>query len=253
MKLSNHTLREYMGAKRQADYSEERLLEAIRQAKSAFYEGEADGTLSRMEFLYWQSRYIHKRWWVLQGCILLILWCMLKLSDSGFYIQRCMGIAAPLFAVMLLPELWKNRSSGALEVECSAYYSLRQVYSARIFLFAMVDIVLLCFFSMTAVLSGRILLREMIVQFFLPYIVTCCICFTTLYSRKAGSEAFAVLLCMLWCFIWIEFVLNEKVYEAVSFPVWCAMTAVSALYLGYCIYRGQHDYKKIWEVKSLWN
>lgn len=253
MKLSDNKLRKYLGAKTYISYSEKGLQDTLMQAKAAFYENEAGGHLSYKEFLYWQSKYIHKRWWILQCLLLLMLWAILKLNGSSYYIQRGMGVSAPLFAVLFLPELWKNRSSGALEIEGSAFYSLRQIYAARIFMFAIVDMILLCIFSMAAILTQKILPEEMLIHFFLPYIVSCCICFSTLYSRKAGSEAFAVALCMVWCGVWIQIVLNEKIYEAISFPAWCAMTAVAALYLGYCIYKGQKECKEMWEVKSSWN
>lgn len=253
MKLSENQLRKYMSAGTNFTYSEKELQKTIKHAKTAFYENEAGEVLSYKEFLYWQSRYIKKRWWILQGLLLLALWCMLKLIGSGFYTQRSMGIAAPLFVVLLVPELWKNKNAGALEIESSAYYSLHQIYAARIFLFALVDMFLLCVFSIAAILTGKILPSEMMIHFFLPYIVTCCICFRTLYSRKAGSEAFACILCMIWSGIWLQIVLNEKVYGAISFPAWCAMTVAAVLYLGYCICRGQKECKEIWEVKSLWN
>lgn len=247
MKLSENQLKKYMGAGTDFSYSEKNLQKTLKQARTAFYETEAGEVLSYKEFVYWQSRYIKKRWWILQGVLLLTLWYVLKLLGSGFYTQRFMGVAAPLFAVLLVPELWKNKNASALEIECSSYYSLHQIYAVRIFLFAMVDLFLLCAFSMTAILTGRILPSEIMIQFFLPYIVTCCICFRTLYSQKAGSEAFALILCMVWSGIWGKIVLNEKIYRTISLPIWCIMTAVSALYLGYCICRGQKECNAIWE------
>lgn len=251
--LSNKQLKERLGARTRAFYSEDRLWETIRQSKTAFYEKEAKELLSHAEFLHQQSRYIQKRWWLLQGGILLLLWLLLELTESGFYVQRCMGVAAPLFAVLLLPELWKNRSNGALEIECAAYYSLRQIYAARIFLFALVDFVLLCLFALATILTGKMLAQEMLIQFFLPYIVACCICFRSLYSQRIGSEAFALAFCMVWCAVWMQLVLNENVYGAISLPIWLAMAAVASLYLGYCIHKGQKGCEEVWEVKSLWN
>lgn len=66
-----------------------------------------------------------------------------------------MGTLAPLFVVLVLPELWKNRSSGALEIECTAYYSLRQIYAARMVLFGLVDLALLTLFFSAALLAGQ--------------------------------------------------------------------------------------------------
>lgn len=253
MRLSDHQLREYLGAYQNVCYDERHLQETIRRAKDAFYENEGKELLSRAEFLYQQSRYIHKRWWILQGILLLMLWYALTLIKSSFYIQRFMGTAASLFAVLLLPELWKNRSSGALEIESTAYYSLRQIYSARMFLFALVDMFSLSIFSLTVVWTGKIPVEVMVIHFFLPFIVSCCICFRILYNSKSGSESLAMILCMVWCTVWTQLILSEKIYAVISLPVWFLMTAAAVLYLGYCIYRGQRNCKEMWEVSSSWN
>lgn len=227
--------------------SESRVRQTIYRSVNALYEREAERTLSAWEFLYQQGRYIHKYLLAFQGGVLFLLWTVLKTLESGYYVQRCMGIGASLFAVLLLPELWKNRSTNAMEVECAARYSLRQIYSARILLCALADMAMLCAFMATVVVNGKAVWEEVAVQFFLPYIVTCCICFRTLYSRRVGTEAGAVLLCMVWAFIWMEFVVNEEIYGAVSGAAWMAMLAAAAFYLGYCIYKGA---KQNWKTEE---
>lgn len=241
MNLSNSQLQTHLNAKAQIICSEQKICAAIQASKAAFYESEANTPLSRLEFVYQQSRYIRKHWRMLQACVLLLLWLALTGIESPFFLRRFMGAASPLFALLILPELWKNQNANALEIECTALYSLRQIYGARIFLFALTDFVLLGIFSLTAVGTGKISADLLVIHFFLPYLVTCCICFHTLYSRRITSESFAILLCVVWSFIWIEFLLHEKVYNAITLPLWLAMTAVAALYLGYCIQRGQKN------------
>ncbi len=253
MRVSKKQIRKCLGKNLNISFSEKELCETIQKSKAAFYHNEASDFLSRAEFLYQQGKYIHKRWWGIQGILLIMIWGILKYTESSFYIQRCMGIAAPLFAVLIIPELWKNRKANAMEIECTTYYSLRQVYCARILLFALVDILLLSLFFAATVFSGKILIEEMAIQFFLPFNVTCCICFRTLYSKKLGSEVFALFLCIIWIAVWLQIVLNERVYGTISSPVWVTMIVVSILYLGYCIKKGQKNCKETWEVKPLWN
>lgn len=241
MNLSKTQLQTHLGTKTSILCNEKKLQAAIRTSKAAFYENEAASSLSRLEFLYQQSRYIRKHWWILQACVLLLLWLLLATIQSPYYLRRFMGAAAPLFALLILPELWKNQNANALEIECTAFYSLRQIYGARIYLLALADLVLLGVFSLAAVGTGKIPAKLLVIHFFLPYLVTCCICFHTLYSRRIASEAFAILLCAVWSFLWSEFLLNETVYNAISLPLWFAMTAAAALYLGYCIRRGQKN------------
>lgn len=36
-----------------------------------------------------------------------------------------MGVASSLFVILMIPELWKNRSCGCMEIEAASCYSLR--------------------------------------------------------------------------------------------------------------------------------
>ena len=253
MQAIDKTIQNHLKPQNPTSPEERHLQETIRKAKSAFHSQEAAGFLTRAEFLFWQSRYIRKRWWALQGGLLLLLWILLKQAGGSVYIHKTLGAAAPLFVLLLLPELWKNRRTGAMEVECAAWYSLRQVYAARIFLCALVDFLLLGLFTSAVLLTGKLCLEELLIQFFLPYLVACCICFHTLYSPRIQSEAFACFLCMAWCALWTRLALHEKIYDAVSRPAWLAMTAAALFYLGYCIIRGQRRCVRIWEGKTQWN
>ena len=100
---------------------EEAVAQTVRAAKAAFWEAEAQRPLTRWEFLLQQSRYIQKHWWLLQGALLILLWFLLCAADSQAYVQRSLGVAAPLFVLLALPELWKNRSCNAMEVEGAAF------------------------------------------------------------------------------------------------------------------------------------
>lgn len=239
--LSDRQLRKIFGGGQRNAYRDGGLQETISRAKAAFAECESAASLSSLEFLWQQGRYIRKRWWVLQAAILFLLGSVLQFTGQSAYTRRCMGIAAALFAVLILPELWKNRSAGAMEVECAAYYSLRQIYGARVFLFGMVDLLLMSGFALVMVTAGRLVWEELLIQLLLPFTVSCCICFKCLYSRRGGSEVFALFLCTAWTAVWLEIVLKESVYDAVSRPVWLWLLALAVFYLGYCIYRGQRD------------
>ena len=76
----------------------------------AFYKQESENYLSSFEFLYQQGKYIHKRWWLLQAIVLLILWSILTTTENNDYLQKSIGAATPLFTILILPDLWKNRN-----------------------------------------------------------------------------------------------------------------------------------------------
>lgn len=219
---------------------EEHIQKTIRRSAQAFCEHEAEHLLSASEFLYTQGRYIRKRWWFLQGLLLLLLWIYMKYTGSGPHIQRCMGILVPFFALLIMPELWKDRMADAVEIECTTLYSLRQMYAARMFLFALVDLFLITAFLTMISVTMQIQTAELIIQFFLPFNVTCCICFQSLYSRQRRSEPVALFLCMLWITFWTRIILTDRIYELITLPVWGLLLAGSVFWLYGCI-------RKVWK------
>ena len=89
-------------------------------------------------------------------------------------------------------------------------------------------------------------------QFMLPFNVTCCICFRTLYSKRINSQALSLLLCVLWAGAWSVLILNDAVFLAISVPAWVSLLAASVFFMGYTLYRGQRVWQNIMEVKPLW-
>lgn len=210
---------------------ETRLGRVIAVSKEAFWEGEFGGILSRAEFLLWQSSYIKKRWWVLQLVVLSALWGNLCLTESQWYVRRSMGALAPVFILLLVPELWKNRVNGSIEIEGASCFNLRQVYAARMAAFGLVDVCMLSIFGGAAVLGGYIALQDMLIHFFVPIAVAACICFRTLCSRFCGTPYIAAGLTLFWIAVWLLIVQDGALYERISVPVWSGLLGILMLYL----------------------
>ena len=234
-------------------YDEEKLQKTIAVSKQAFLEGEQARPVSRLEFLCQQSRYVKKHWWLLQGLLLAAVCLLLRQADADYAIRRCLGLAGPLLAVLLLPELWKNRSCDAMEVECTTLYSLRAIYAARLTLFAGVDLVLLSLFFAAASVLTRVTVGEMLIQFLLPYNITCTICLATLYSRRIRNPSMSMLLCLCWAAVWLLLILNDGIYAAISAPLWALALAGSFGCLGCTVLRGQRKGQLTWEATPIWN
>lgn len=232
---------------------EAKLQKTIEISKNAFLAGESEQTVSHVEFLYQQSKYIRKIWWLIQAFLLTVLSLILLYSNSDFYVRRSMGVAAPLFVILVLPELWKNRSYDAMEVEGTTFYTIRQIYAARMTLFAGVDLLLLSAFFLGSSYFTRITILELLIQFVLPFNVACCICFQSLYGSRNNSEAFSILLCSIWTGLWVLVILSDAVYNAISVPVWLGLLAVSFAYMGHSIRKGQKTIYNTWEAKPSWN
>ena len=229
---------------------EEAVRAAVQAATLAFHRREDALPLSRLEFLRQQSHFLRKRWWALQAAVLLVLWWALQAAGTTVEAQRAMGTLAPLFVILVLPELWKNRSSGALEVECAALYSLRQVYAARLVLFGLADLALLTGFFSAALLTGGAAWGELIVHFLLPGLVTGCICLRTLSCRRAGAVYAALPLSLVWTAVWVCIVLSDQVYARVTLPVWLGLLCLAAAYFCYALGKVRANCETLWEVPT---
>ena len=226
----------------------ERAIEAARRACCTAAE---ESRLSYGEFIYQQGRYIRKRWWLLQAAVLLLMYRLMDTAGENEYVRRCMGVLAPLFVLLILPELWKNRCSGAMEVECAALFSLRRVYAARMLLFALMDVFLLSAFFAAA--GGRLGLRGVMVDFMIPFNVTCCICFGTLSSRRVESAHPAMLLGLVWVAAWSLLLSRSAVYDTIAAPVWGALLLLSLSYMVFAVRRAMRECENNWEVKAIWD
>lgn len=227
---------------------EEKIQETIRNSKNAFLMAEQERVLSYYEFLRTQIQVIKKRWWVLQFLSLTALWIALNSIQDEIYMKRSMGIVAALFVILIIPELWKNRSCECMEIEAVSYYSLRQVYAARMLSFGVIDILLITLFLVTASTGLHFELSQLVIQFLFPLCVTACICFGILCSKYSFSETFAIILCVIWSAVWLFVVLNENIYAMVTIPIWFVLLGATILFLILAVYRILKNCNKYLEV-----
>lgn len=221
----------------QVEPREEKIQETIRESKNAFFIAEQKKVLSYHEFLWTQLRVIQKKWWILQLFILAVLWIALSFIHDEIYIKRGMGVTASLFVILIIPELWKNRSCECMEIEAASYYSLKQVYAARMLLFGIADIFLITMFLGTASTGLHFELSELMIQFLFPLSVTACICFGILCSHYSFGETVAIALCIIWNAVWLFMILNEKIYTMITLPVWFTLLGTAILFLIFTVYR----------------
>ena len=234
----------------QTEPGDEKIRETVARCKNTFFMAEKEKMLPYHEFLWMQLRAMQKRWWLLQFLLLTMLWLILSSVQEELYITRSMGVAAPLFVILIIPELWKNRTYGCMEIEAVTYYSLRQVYAARMLLFGITDVFLLTIFCGTASVGLHYDLSYLLVQFLFPLAVTACICFGILCSRRCLSETTAILLCIIWSAGWLFIVLNNEVYARIAIPVWGALLCGMILFLVFAVCRVIHMSNQYLEVYS---
>lgn len=230
------------------EVAESKLQETVIKSMDEFYNAEQYEKLSYREFLWVQLKLVQKRWWVLQFIVLCLTGITLVSSYDEGYIQRGMGIMAALFIILIIPEFWKNRTCKSIEVEDASYFSLRQIYSSRLVLFGGVDLLLLTMFCGITTIVFSYEIANLIIQFILPMLVTACICFGALCSKKGFGENIAIILSVLWSGIWTFVTMNEAIYTVISLPIWFVFIGIAVLFLCASIYRTVKNSGCYWEV-----
>lgn len=243
MKLYQKRIKEYKELIQGQYVKDDAINETIIRC-NGIIEKQRDVKTSYFEFLYEQSAFIKKRWWIFQGIVLCVLWLLLMDSDNAEYMGRIMGTLATVFAMLIIPEFWKNRRNSAMEIEMASYYSLRQICSARILLFAMADFMMITAFFAVAFHTVQISIYNMMINFMIPFNVSCCICFRVLYSKWIESEYIAVFASMAWIVLWLVAVTQDSIYHFIAEPVWLGLVLLSSAYLVFLARKSNMDCEK---------
>lgn len=227
---------------------EEKIRETIKKSRDVFFEKEQQHSVPYFQFLLAQFRFIRKRWWILQTVMLVLVFLMLPYLQNKASVLRVLGVIGVLFVVLIIPEFWKNKSYACMQIEGTCLYSLRQIYTARMIWFGMVDLFILTGFC--SMLHGQLGLATaaLFVQFLFPMLVAACICFGTLCSKMPANEGTAILFCMLWNAVWCFIILNELVYQAITAPIWCALFVGFLVFLAGAVSKTILDCNNYWEV-----
>lgn len=228
---------------------EEKILETTGKSRELFLLCEQKHSIHYFEFLITQFQLIRKRWWILQILMLGLISIILPRIHDEISMLRILGVIGVLFVVLIIPEFWKNKSYDCMQIEGTCLYSLRQIYTARMIWFGMVDMFILTCFCIT--IRGKLGLAtvELLVQFLFPMLVAACICFGILCSNTQANEGTTILFCLLWNAVWCLIILNEVVYKAITFPIWFALFVFFIAFLVGAVYKTIHDCNKYWEVE----
>ncbi len=136
-----------------------------------------------------------------------------------------------------------------ITIEAASYYSLRRIYAARMLLFGIVDIILITIFCTSAATRMNLMFSQLLIQFLFPMTVTTVICFGILCSRYPFGETAAMMMCIAWSAVWLGIILNEKIYAAITFPLWLTFIGIAFVFLAFTVYRTLCSCDHYWEVK----
>lgn len=232
---------------------EEHIQKTVELSKKAFYKGLEVKECTWFEFIVRQLKFVRKRWWLFQFFILAFLWGTIYFGGGEPTFQRQASVLIPMFGLLIVPELWKNVRNSSVEVENAACFTLREIYVARLTMFALVDLLLLTVFFTITALTIHFTLLDIIVHFLIPLNVTICICFGILCGRHFNSEYAAVGFCAIWVAIWYRIISVEQLYNSISGVIWVGLmllTLVGMFMLGKQLLKTSQGYS---EGYLLWN
>lgn len=231
----------------QEQYVKESAVQNVVQQMNNILTLQENSRTSCFEFLWEQSKFIQKKWWFLQGMVLIFLWLLLKDANSPECPERILGISASVFVILIIPEIWKNRKFSAIEIERTSFYSLRQICAARTVLFAIADVIMVAIFFMLSYHTIQISIFRMVINFLIPFNVSSCICFRLLYSKRIDTEYTAVFTCMMWIMTWSTIVTQDTLYHIIAEPIWLACALLSFGFLLYFIQKSWLVCEEVWE------
>lgn len=167
-------------------------------------------------FIKGQWHFIEKKWWLFQGILLFLTSLYLTSSSFTHTDEKKLGIMGTLFIILMIPELWKNQSTHSTEIEQTTYFTLKQIYAARMILFLWVDITFIMVFCAFVTLSVQMTYLSLIINFLFPMIVTAIICFSILSRYEKMNESIAIMFCVVWNGLWTFCVTTLPIYESIS-------------------------------------
>ena len=166
---------------------EEHVQATIAAASASFVRAESEMPMATHTFLRIQLALIHKRWWLAQALLLVLVALALPGLAEIELMARGLGVTAALFVILVIPEFARNSSANAMEIEGTTHYTLRHIYAARLVLFGGVDLVILTGFCGALTLALQLSLATLVTQFLLPLVTTACLCFAVLSSPRAAQ------------------------------------------------------------------
>lgn len=210
---------------------EEHVQATIAAARASFVRAESEMPMATHTFLRIQLALIHKRWWLAQALLLVLVALALPGLAEIALMARGLGVTAALFVILVIPEFARNSSANAMEIEGTTHYTLRHIYAARLVLFGGVDLVILTGFCGALTLALQLSLATLVTQFLLPLVTTACLCFAVLSSPRAAQGTVAICACLFWSGVWWLIVANDGLYSQIALPLWLVLFALSLLAL----------------------
>lgn len=208
---------------------------AVQTAKEVFLISEKKKKLSFAGFVMMQIQIMQKRWWMLQGVLLLLAGEWIRVSGDVSYVHRGFSIVAALFVIFIVPELWKNKENRSVEVEEASFFDLRRVYAAKLIAFGSVDTFFLTVFCIMTVRIHDVVFSDLLKQFIFPVMIAAAICLMAFSHTGIFNEVTIMLICLGANIIWMLVAVNETVYSHITPLIWAGLFGICICLIVYCL------------------
>lgn len=207
---------------------EEHIQQTIKKSIDAFWEHEQKQKPSIFEFLYSQFLFIQKRWWGLQFGCLLLLWILLNFGFSQSIERKAIAIIIPIFALLILPELWKSRQTNMEDIENTSVHTTRDIYLARLILFGAVDLFGMTILWLVTFPQG---IENLIFELLIPFNGVCTLMLGSLVYYSGREFYLPIGLCFLFTIVWFLIISNDNLYTELSYSLWFLLFLFSSILL----------------------
>ena len=204
----------------------------LRAVSKAFEQYQTKSTATSVEFLMGQFRFIGWRTWLLQGMVLILFMLVSAFSREQTDYIYCYSFFAPLLVISAIPQLWRSARFRSEEVEDSAFFDTRKIFSARLFYIGMADLIAATIMLFAASVRSETPVYLLVIYFLVPFNTTCCICFSVFYRiKKMNSDFVCAALCILWSAFLFILSKNMNIYQMVQVKIWYLLVLLTFIYI----------------------
>ncbi|MGN0273403.1 MAG: hypothetical protein ACI4DT_01275 [Chordicoccus sp.] len=217
----------------------EKLQELADLSVETFYREEKKKPLPRKAFVLYQFRLMKKGWMILQAVLLIGIYVLLHFLGDLDACYRLVAVLSTLLIIFFVPELWREKREHSIDLINSCYYSIEELYAAKLLIAGLYDLLILSVFFIVTLTTSHVTVYRMILHFLLPMLVTACICLVCL-SAGISNYYITLSVCIAFSGLWYAVTSFPFLYRPISTAAWVVFLILSVVLLAVQIRRIVH-------------
>lgn len=230
--------------------------ETVDLAKMEFERTPIQYKMPFKDVLIGQIKYISPYTWIVQAAILLIVSCFLLLSTNGINerqtIITILSVAAPIIALVGIPELAKSFSYNMWELESTSKFNLQKLVVIRLMIIGLIDLSTITIIVMATCTFYEISFVNVMLYILVPFSLSNSIYLFLLRKFQGKTVVFSCLIVGLIIAIALGFLsMFNMWYALTSTFIWIILFTFSVSTLAHEIIRLLKSIQRREEL--LWN